>query len=338
MDNSSLLSDFSLKSFNTFHVDVKAKSFASFSSVNELETLLDDESDIFLLGGGSNLLLTKDLDCLVLKNEIFGIHVIERMDDAIIVKCGGGELWHDFVMWCVALGYGGVENLSLIPGCVGTAPIQNIGAYGVELKDVMVSLEAFNLKDKTIRKVSAEECEFGYRDSIFKNKWKNQYCITSVTFKLSTKNHKLNLDYGNIKEHLENLNIDKPNIKNISDAVIAIRQSKLPDPEVIGNSGSFFKNPIVSLSTIEKIKRTHPDVKYFDHTEGQYKIPAAWLIDKLGLKGTRSGDAGMYENHALVLVNHGNASGQELIDFAMTIKTRVKDAFGIDLTPEVNVI
>lgn len=338
MNNATLHPDFSLKSFNTFHVDVKAQHFASFSSADELKTLLQDDPEIFLLGGGSNLLLTQDLECLVLKNEIFGIQIIEQFEDNIIVKCGGGELWHDFVMWCVALGYGGVENLSLIPGCVGTAPIQNIGAYGVELKDVMLSLEAFDLESKTVQNVSSEECAFGYRDSIFKNKWKNKHCITSVTFKLTTKDHKLNLDYGSIKDQLAALNIDEPTIKDVSHAVTAIRQRKLPDPLVIGNSGSFFKNPVVSLPTIEKIKETYPDVKYFDYSDEQYKIPAAWLIDKLGLKGTRIGDAGIYEHHALVLVNHGNATGQQLIGFANTVKSKVKEVFGIELIPEVNII
>lgn len=333
-----MVSNYSLKSLNTFGVDVSAKQFASFRSLERLTELLNYNDDIFLLGGGSNLLLTKDIDQLVLKNEIFGIQIIKRTRDKVIVKCGGGELWHDFVIWCVSMNFGGVENLSLIPGCVGTAPIQNIGAYGVELKDVMHSLEAYDLHKRELTTFSHGDCNFGYRDSIFKTKFRNRFCITNVTFELTTANHKMSLEYGNIKDKLAENNHTNPTIKDISEAVISIRQSKLPDPAVIGNSGSFFKNPIVALATLENIKKNYPDVRFFEQAEGRYKIPAAWLIDTLGLKGYRKGDAGIYNKHALVLVNHGNASGKELYDLALSVKEKVKDAFGIELVPEVNVI
>lgn len=330
--------DYSLKAFNTFGVDVSAKEFAAFRSAEELRSLLDRNADIFLLGGGSNLLLTKDIDQLVLKNQILGIQILERSDNKVLVQCGGGEQWHDLVMWAVALGYGGVENLALIPGCVGTAPIQNIGAYGVELKDVMHSLEAVDLQTKQLETYSAEDCQFGYRDSIFKRKYKGKFCITKVMFELTTSDHKLNLEYGNIKDQLAKKGVDRLTINDVCQTVIAIRQSKLPDPEVIGNSGSFFKNPIVDESTIDTVKKNFPDLRCFEHSDGLYKIPAAWLIDKLGLKGFRKGDAGVYDKHALVLVNHGDASGKEIYDLAMSIITKVKETFGIELIPEVNII
>jgi len=338
LKTSKILSNFSLKSFNTFGVDVSANKFAAFRTTQELKELLSHNANIFLLGGGSNLLLTKNIDQLVLKNEILGIQVLDRSDDKVLVQCGGGEQWHDFVMWCVAIGFGGIENLALIPGCVGTAPIQNIGAYGVELKDIMHSLEAIDLQTKTLKTFAAEECDFGYRDSIFKNRFKGKFCITKVLFELTVRNHKLNLDYGFIKDKLSENGIKQPSIRDICHTVIAIRQSKLPDPEVIGNSGSFFKNPIVNKDTLDNIIKAYPDLRYFDHSEGRYKIPAAWLIDKLGLKGLRKGDAGVYDKHALVLVNHGNASGKEIYDLAMTIIDKVNRAFGVELTPEVNVI
>ena len=332
-----IISNYSLKTLNTFGVDVAARRFAAFRSVVGLSSLLNQDKDIFLLGGGSNLLLTKNIDKLVLKNEIFGIQIVERSKHKVLVKCGGGEQWHDFVLWCVGMGFGGIENLSLIPGCVGTAPIQNIGAYGVELKDVMHSLDTLDIHNKVMRTFSNEDCKFAYRDSIFKNQYKDQFCITSVTFELTTVDHKLSLDYGNIKDMLSDKNIDKLTIKDVSEAVISIRQSKLPDPDVIGNSGSFFKNPIVDDITLEQIKKQYPDLRYFDHGEGSYKIPAAWLIDKLGLKGFRNGAAGIYDDHALVLVNHGGASGIELYDHAMVVRDKVRDAYGVELVTEVNV-
>lgn len=338
MSKAAIVHNYSLQAHNTFGVDVSADKFARFRSEDELIELLKQDQNIFLLGGGSNLLLTQDLKALVLKNEIFGIQILKKTDKHVIVKCGGGEVWDDLVAWSVQLGFGGLENLSLIPGCVGTAPIQNIGAYGVELKDVMQHLEAIELSTGDKKIFENQVCDFGYRDSVFKNKLRGKYCITSVTFKFTTNSHQLNLDYGNIKSHLDKLAIKDPSIQDVRDAVIDIRNSKLPNPEQLGNSGSFFKNPIVDKVIVYAILENYPDLKYFPQDNNQFKIPAAWLIDKAGLKGTREGDAGLYEKHALVLVNHGNASGAELYSFAMKVRQKVANKFGIELTPEVNVI
>ena len=338
MSKASIVHDYSLLAHNTFGVDVSAAKFARFRSEGEFIKLLEQDQNIFLLGGGSNLLLTQDLEALVLKNEIFGIQIHEKTDKHVIVKCGGGEVWDDLVAWSVQLGFGGLENLSLIPGCVGTAPIQNIGAYGVELKDVIQSLEAIELSTGAKKVFENEDCQFAYRDSIFKNQLKGKYCITSVTFKFTASAHQLNLDYGNIKSHLDNLAIEKPTIRDVRDAVIDIRNSKLPNPDELGNSGSFFKNPVVDKEVVDRILKSYPDLKYFPQDNSQFKIPAAWLIDKAGLKGTRKGDAGLYAKHALVLVNHGDATGAELYDFAMQVRQTVTDKFGLELTPEVNVI
>lgn len=333
-----ILKDHSLRDYNTFGVDVLASRFARFRSVDELIGYLKDEQDIFLLGGGSNLLLTKDIEALVLKNEIFGIHISDRSKDSVLVKCGGGEVWDDLVEWSVSLGFGGLENLSLIPGCVGTSPIQNIGAYGVELQEVMESLEAVELRSGNRKTFSNEDCQFGYRDSVFKRKLKGQYCITSVTFKLSLADYKLKLDYGSIKENLAGKDIHKPTIGDVRASVIEIRNSKLPKPAELGNSGSFFKNPIVNQDKMRSLLQLFPDIKYYPSGELHFKIPAAWLIEQVGMKGSRVGDAGIYAKHALVLVNHGKATGQELIDFAMKVKDEVQKKFDIALQPEVNII
>ena len=338
MGETPILSNHSLTDYNTFGVDVPAKQFARFRSTNQLISYLSVEQNIFLLGGGSNLLLTQAIDALVLKNEIYGIQIIEQSKREAIVKCGGGEVWDDLVAWSVSMGFGGLENLSLIPGCVGTAPIQNIGAYGVELKDVMHSLEAIEISSGGQMTFSNKDCEFGYRDSIFKHNLKGKYCITSVTFRLTKREHHLKLDYGSIKEHLVNKGIDKPTIGEVRTAVIDIRNSKLPNPEELGNSGSFFKNPIVNQTKIDDLLKSFPDIIYYPQENGQFKIPAAWLIQHTGLKGSREGDAGIYENHALVLVNHGTATGKELFDFAMKVQSGVEAKFGITLHPEVNII
>lgn len=337
MSEAKVLSNYSLKSLNTFGVDVLAQEFCVFRSIAQLQSLLSKSKDVFVLGGGSNMLLTKDIDRLVLKNEILGIRVYAQYEEELIVTCGGGEQWHDVVMWAVAHNYGGIENLSLIPGCIGAAPIQNIGAYGVELKDVFVSLRAVDISTGELKVFDRQDCGFGYRDSVFKNELKDKFVICEVNMKLSKTNHRLKLDYGNIKSYLEDAKIEKASIKEISDAVIAIRSNKLPDPDVIGNSGSFFKNPIVEESRLTAIKKKYAKVPSYEIGEYQYKIPAAWLIEKLGWKAHRDGDAGVYENHALVIVNHGNATGEQLLNLSKEIQKSVLKEFNISLHSEVNI-
>lgn len=326
----------SLKPYNTFGIDVLAKRFVSVNSIQELVDILGVENDIFLLGGGSNMLLTKDIDKLVVHLNIKGIEVFDHENDTVNVHCGAGEDWHQFVLWCISKDFGGLENLSLIPGNVGTSPIQNIGAYGVEIKDVFHELQAVEIASGKIKTFSPEDCQFGYRNSIFKNELKGKYIIANVTFKLTTKSHKLNISYGALKAHLENSG--ELDIRAISDAVIAIRRSKLPDPMVIGNGGSFFKNPVVSKQFFENLLEKHSKIPHYIISDGQVKIPAAWLIEQCGFKGKRFGDAGVHAKQALVLVNYGKASGKEILDLANQIQTKVKESFEITLEIEVNII
>lgn len=328
-----------LKSYNTFGISVKCRILYKIRSNFDLHRILEEEKGpYFILGGGSNLLLTKDQELIVLKNEIQGIEVLSESEDEILLKVGGGIVWHEFVLWSIEQGYGGVENLSLIPGTVGAAPIQNIGAYGVELEQVFHALIAINLETGQEVTFSKDECAFGYRDSIFKQTLKGQYFIVSVILRLTKNQHQLNTSYGAISNELEKRGINEPTIKDISDVVIDIRQSKLPDPAVIGNSGSFFKNPIIPLVQYEQLIKTFPIMPSYPVDEKQVKIPAGWLIDQAGWKGKRIGDAGSYEKQALVLVNHGEASGKEILDFAFMIIEDVKGKFGIELTPEVNIL
>ena len=330
----------SLKKYNTFGIDAKAKYFCEIKSVNELKKALqlDDYSEKFILSGGSNMLLTKDIEALVLYINIKGKEIIEEDDDHVYLKVMAGEIWHDMVLWCLEQNFGGLENMSLIPGKTGTAPIQNIGAYGVELKDTFVSCEAVDVEDQSIRTFSKKNCNFGYRDSYFKNEGKGKYIITSVTFKLTKKNHNLNTSYGAIEEELERGGIKSPTIKDISNAVVAIRQSKLPDPKDLGNSGSFFKNPILSKPEFELFLTKHPNAKYYKVSDDEYKVPAGWLIEQCGFKGKRYGDAGVHKNQALVLVNYGNATGAEIIGLAHKIIDKVFDTYEIRIAPEVNII
>ena len=330
----------SLKKYNTFGIDAKAKYFCEIKSVNELKKALqlDDYSEKFILSGGSNMLLTKDIDALVLYINIKGKEIIEEDDDHVYLKVMAGEIWHDMVLWCLEQNFGGLENMSLIPGKTGTAPIQNIGAYGVELKDTFVSCETVDVEDQSIRTFSKKNCNFGYRDSYFKNEGKGKYIITSVTFKLTKKNHNLNTSYGAIEEELERGGIKSPTIKDISNAVVAIRQSKLPDPKDLGNSGSFFKNPILSKPEFELFLTKHPNAKYYKVSDDEYKVPAGWLIEQCGFKGKRYGDAGVHKNQALVLVNYGNATGAEIIGLAHKIIDKVFDTYEIRIAPEVNII
>ncbi len=330
----------SLKNYNTFGIDVKAKFFVEITGLVQLQKALELKAypKKFIISGGSNMLLTKDIDALVMHIQLKGITVVEEDEDSVEVKVMAGENWHDLVMWSLEQGYGGLENLSLIPGNVGTAPIQNIGAYGVELKDLFVSCAAMDVKTGELEGFDNEACEFGYRDSIFKNKAKGKYIITSVVLKLTKKNHVLHTGYGSIENELKNRGIVHPTIQDISDAVIAIRRSKLPDPEEIGNSGSFFKNPIISKKAFDKFIKRNPNAPFYEVDENQYKIPAGWLIEQCGFKGKRFGDAGVHEKQALVLVNHGNASGKEILDVAQKIQEEVQKTFKIKIRPEVNII
>ncbi|MDX1427723.1 MAG: UDP-N-acetylmuramate dehydrogenase [Salegentibacter mishustinae] len=332
--------NFSLKNYNTFGVDVMARKFIAVHSTEELRDVLQQAyaSEIFVLGGGSNMLLTKDIDKTVIHIGLKGIELISESRDEVVLKVGAGENWHQFVLYCIEKGYGGLENLSLIPGNVGTAPVQNIGAYGVELKDSFESCEAMRIQTLEIDNFNAEQCEFGYRNSVFKNKLKGEYIITSVNFRLSKKDHKLSTTYGAIQAELDKHEIKEPTIKNVSDAVISIRQQKLPDPRELGNSGSFFKNPVIKETEFKKLQKQFPEMPFYALHANQIKIPAGWLIDQAGLKGYRQGDAGVHKNQALVLVNYGNATGQEILALSKEIQDKIYKKYGIQLEPEVNVI
>ncbi|WP_019038195.1 UDP-N-acetylmuramate dehydrogenase [Psychroflexus tropicus] len=331
--------DISLKPYNTFGVDVKAHQFISVRNEEELEGILKRfyASELFVLGGGSNMLLTQNISKTVLHINLKGIEVLEETGNYVIVKAAAGENWHEFVLFCLENNYGGLENLSLIPGNVGTSPIQNIGAYGVELKDVMEYCETINRQTLSKKTFYTKDCQFGYRDSIFKSKFKNQFIITSVTFKLSKNQHKLHLDYGSIQKELEANSIDSPTIQDVSKAVISIRESKLPNPKDIGNSGSFFKNPVVSHSVLETLQNDFPNLPYYKIDDNSVKLPAGWLIERTGLKGYRDGDAGVHKQQALVLVNYGKASGKDIKDLAEHIRKAVKAKFNIELETEVNI-
>ena len=328
----------SLKPYNTFGIDVKAKAFVQVNSIEELKTITTTHESYFVLSGGSNLLLTKDLDQLVIHLNLKGIEIIEESNDTVQVKVQAGENWHGFVCWCLERNFGGIENLSLIPGNVGTAPIQNIGAYGVELKDVMLSLEALELETNTLKVFDNASCEFGYRDSIFKRWAKGQFIITSVNFALSKGKHNLNTSYGAIQSELENKGITSPTITDVSEAVIRIRQQKLPDPKELGNSGSFFKNPVISVHNFRQLQHRFPEIPHYRVSDSEIKVPAGWLVEQCGFKGQRWGDAGVHKNQALVLVNYGQASGKELFELSKKIQDSVKESFQIDLEAEVNII
>lgn len=328
----------SLKSFNTFGIDVNAQQFVNITSLDQLQHLLNNDKDFFILGGGSNLLLTKDIKKLVVHLNTKGVEVLHEKDNDVFVKVQAGENWHQFVLWCIDHNYGGVENLSLIPGNVGTAPIQNIGAYGVELKDSMHELEALEIDTKNSKTFSNKDCEFGYRNSVFKNKLKGKYIITNVTFKLTKKNHNLNSSYGAIQSELDKNNKKIPTIKEISNAVISIRQTKLPDPKEIGNSGSFFKNPVITSADFNKLQKEYPEAPHYIVSKNEVKVPAGWLVEQCGFKGKRYGDAGVHKNQALVLVNYGNASGDEIWQLAQNIQKKVLEKFKIRLEAEVNII
>lgn len=335
-----ITSDFPLKKYNTFGIDASARQFVAVQSASELRDVLLSNSDRekFILGGGSNMLLTRDVEALVIHVDLKGIEVLSRSEDAVVVKAMAGENWHEFVLYTIDKGFGGLENLSLIPGNVGTTPIQNIGAYGVEIKDCFVSCEAMDIETGEIKVFSLDECRFGYRESIFKQELRNKYVIVSVSFRLSVKDHKIHTEYGDIKAELARNNIHTPTIKDVSNAVIAIRQSKLPDPKVLGNCGSFFKNPVISREQFDLIQKKFPDIRHFPVSDTQVKVPAGWLIEQAGFKGCRFGDAGVHKNQALVLVNYGSASGSEILELSQKIQAKVFDIYGIRIEAEVNII
>ncbi len=332
--------NYSLKSYNTFGIAAKARFFISVATVSELKEALASplHPTKFILGGGSNMLLTKDIDALVIHINLKGIEVLSKEKNHVTVRVMAGENWHEFVLHTLQQGWGGLENLSLIPGNVGTAPIQNIGAYGVELKDRMVSCKAVAVADGTEHTFSLEACEFGYRNSIFKHRLKGQFVITEVVFQLTKHEHDLHTEYGAIREQLKTHGITEATPKDIAQAVIAIRQQKLPDPKTLGNSGSFFKNPIISKADFDRFQVLFREAPYYTVSETEIKIPAGWLIEQAGFKGKRFGDAGVHKNQALVLVNHKNATGEEIWNLAMKIQKAVYERFGITIEPEVNII
>lgn len=331
----------SLQPYNTFGIDVKSKLFMEWNSINDVvDYSLSNELKVYkrlILGGGSNMLLIQDFEGLAIKNNILGKEIISENETEVVAKFGGGEVWHDIVLWTIAKGWNGMENMSLIPGSIGAAPIQNIGAYGKELKDVFVELEAIDLSNGKLKVFNLEECAFGYRNSIFKNELKGQYVITSVTLKLS-KIPEFNISYGTIQLELDKMGIKELSAKSISSAVIAIRRSKLPDPAELGNSGSFFKNPIIAESLYEEVKYEHPGLPSYPAGEQLVKVPAGWLIDQAGWKGKRVGKCGVHNKQALVLVNYGGATGQDIFQLSEDIIADVIQKYGIELEREVNVI
>ncbi|HLR37578.1 MAG TPA: UDP-N-acetylmuramate dehydrogenase [Chitinophagaceae bacterium] len=329
---------YSLKSLNTFGIDVKAEHFAPFSSADDLEVLLAEDCfarPSLVLGGGSNILLTQTVSS-VLKNEVKGIEVVEEDEEYFRVKVGAGENWHQFVLYCIDKGWAGIENLSLIPGNVGASPMQNIGAYGVEIKDVFHSLEAFHIQDKEVVTFYKKDCHFGYRESVFKKKHKDQFVILNVTFRLNKKPH-FNTSYGAIQQELEKMGIKKMSIRAISDAVINIRSSKLPNPKEVGSAGSFFKNPIIEKEKLEELKKKHPNIRYFPFMDN-FKLAAGWLIEQCGWKGYRRGDLGVYPRQSLVLVNYGEVDGKSVYQLSEEIKQSVFERFDVNLEREVNLI
>lgn len=337
-----ITSNKNLKKYNTFSISANAENFSIFKSDSELIELLEEvkkkHKPLLILGGGSNLLFTADVSGYVLKNEIVGKQIIEENAETVLVKCGAGEVWHEFVIYCVNKGWSGLENLSLIPGSVGASPIQNIGAYGVEVKDTIESVECIEIETGLKKRFSNIECNFGYRDSVFKNALKGKFVITQVAFRLK-KQAVLNISYGAIKQILDEKGLSQPTIRDVSRAVVEIRRSKLPNPAQLGNAGSFFKNPEISFQEFTQLKNKFPEIVSFPGTkEGLIKVPAGWLIEQTGWKGKTVGNVGVHRLQALVIVNYGGGTGQEVISLSNEIRKSVLDMFGIDLSPEVNII
>jgi UDP-N-acetylmuramate dehydrogenase len=334
-----ILNNVPLKEYNTFGIQAIASRFAHFSSIEELRELLSKRGNdkLLVLGGGSNILFTKDVEGLVIRNEIKGFEIVEEDADAVHVKAGAGEVWHEFVLKCIEMNFGGIENLSLIPGSVGASPMQNIGAYGVEIKDVFESLEAYEIATGELKTFSHSDCKFGYRESVFKRELKDQFIIVSVTFRLS-KVHAINSSYGIIEEELKKNSISNPTMKDICNAVIAIRSSKLPNPKEIGNAGSFFKNPVVDISVLEEIQSNYENVPNYPAGENKVKLAAGWLIEKAGWKGKTFSTYGVHKNQALVLVNYNDTKGSDILALSDQIIADIEKKFNVSLEREVNIL
>ncbi len=332
----------SLRAYNTFGIDAKARYFCRISSEAQLQELIQlpvyKTERHLILGGGSNMLFLRDFDGLIIKVDLTGIHTQEENDERILLNVKSGEVWNELVMHCVQHQYGGIENLSLIPGTVGAAPIQNIGAYGVEIKEVIDRVDAIDLSTGERKSFNNHECCFGYRESIFKHQLKEKIFISSVTLSLTKKNHRINIRYGAIQDTLNAMNIIHPTIQSISDAVIQIRSSKLPDPRVIGNAGSFFKNPTITVTHYQTLKKEYPEIPGYYSENQEVKVPAGWLIEQCGWKGKRINNVGVHQQQALVLVNYGDGKGEEIFQLAKQILSSIKEKFNITLTPEVNII
>jgi len=334
-----LKENFSLRTFNTFGLSVNAKVFSVVKNIDDLKTLLEHSryhsTPILILGGGSNILFTKDFDGIVIYPDIPGIEITDQDEDYVWVKAYAGENWDGFVSYCVSKNWGGIENLSFIPGKIGACPIQNIGAYGVEVKDSIYNVEALEIATGNIHYFNSSQCEFGYRDSIFKSKVKNLYVIVSVTFKLFKK-PVLQTSYHDVAEAISGS--DYVNVQTIRDAIIKIRKRKLPDPELIGNAGSFFKNPVISASLFESLLKKYPNISYYPAENGMYKVPAASLIEKCGWKGHRDGSVGTFNTQPLVIINYGEAKGIDIYNYALKIQQSVLDCFGVKIEMEVNIL
>jgi len=330
-----------LRQYNTLGIDAIARHFAAFSSVDELGELVEKNpitgTPPLIIGGGSNILFKDDVNGLVLKNDIPGVNIVKEDTNHVYVKAGAGENWHAFVQYCLQRNWAGVENLSLIPGCVGASPMQNIGAYGVEIREVFEELEAWHIHDKKVHVFTANDCQFGYRESVFKRKYRNQFVILNVTYRLN-KTPRFNTSYGAIEQELERMGVQQLSIQAVSQAVINIRRSKLPDPAKIGNAGSFFKNPSVSRTAYEQLQQKFPGIVGYNNPDGTVKLAAGWLIEQSGLKGFRRGDAGVHEKQALVLVNYGHATGKAIYGLSEEGMKTVKARFGVELEREVNVV
>lgn len=335
-----ILENISLKKYNTFGIEASAKQFVSVKNIEELKSVFKSEKNTpkFILGGGSNMLLTKNIDALVIHLNLKGKTIQTTTETHSFIKCQAGENWHEFVLWTLENNFGGLENLSLIPGNVGTSPIQNIGAYGVELKDSFHSCNALNIETLEIETFTNKDCKFGYRNSIFKQEAKGKYIIISVIFKLTRSQHILHTNYGAITSELEKNNITTPTIQEVSKAVIAIRESKLPDPKKIGNSGSFFKNPVISTEAFKKLQQNFPDAPHYIISNKEIKVPAGWLIETAGFKGKTFGDYGVHKKQALVLVNYNNAKGKDILNLSKLIQKTIYRLFNITIEAEVNII
>lgn len=329
----------SIRPYNTFKVDHHVSEIYVIESIDQLRTLCKEHPHPIIIGGGSNVLFVKDVDRPVFIIDLKGIEVIQEGETWKEIRIAAGENWHDVVMWSIEQGLGGIENLSLIPGKCGAAPMQNIGAYGTELSDVLINVGCMDKQIGALFYMSKEACKLGYRDSIFKQESKDQYVITSITLRLTKEeHHKVNVSYGDIKNVLKQKEITEPSIKDVSDAIVAIRSSKLPDPAEIPNAGSFFKNPIIPIEKYSKLKADHPEMPSYPVSDTHCKVPAGWLIDRCGWKGVMIGDVGVHSKQALVLVNHGSNDGQDLVSLSLLIKNKVADIYQIDLVSEVNVI